>query len=113
MIRNELKKKNDERLIFNANVERFGQKKPYRGWTPITTVCLSDVKFSSGELATDHIWFEMGKRFSDLNLNEGDSIQFEARISKYIKGYVSYREGIDYRSIDYKLNNPTKIRKLN
>ena len=61
---------------------------------------------------TDHIWFCVGKRLASLDLKEGDKVSFEARVGSYEKGYVNYREYIDERETDYKLNNPTKIVKL-
>jgi hypothetical protein len=47
-----------------------------------------------------------------LNLSVGDKIQFDARVGEYVKGYVNWREQIDERTIDYKLNYQTKFIKL-
>lgn len=53
-------------------------------------------------LVTDHIWFTVGKTLKELNLKEGDEIEFNARISSYRKGYWKDKT-------DYKLNRMTKI----
>ncbi len=73
---------------------------------------LKDVKFENGNLAADHIWFTVGKTILSAELKEGDKITFEARIGAYEKGYVNYKEFIDERTIDYKLNRPTNFRKV-
>lgn len=39
-------------------------------------------------------------------------MQFDARVKEYEKGYVNYRQGIDERTVDYRLSHPTKIKKL-
>ena len=111
-MRKELQNKANERLTFCATVGRFGTKSNYHGY-PVDTILFKDVTFAeTGEKATHHIWFTVGKRIEDLELKEGDKIQFDARIKNYTKGYVNYREYIDERKIDYKLSNPTKIKLL-
>jgi len=64
----------------------------------------------TGELATDHIWFTVGKTIRGLNLSIGEKIQFDARVTTYSKGYV--RGFIDERTVDFKLNRPTKFIKI-
>lgn len=74
---------------------------------------LKNVKFAgTGELATDHIRFTVGKTIEALKLSVGDSIQFEARISAYTKGYVNHQININNSKTDYKLNRPTKFIRL-
>lgn len=109
-MRIELKKLSGSRLTFTAKVGSFSTKSSY-GYIK-ETVCLVDVKFSDGSFATDHTWQTLGKQIKDLNLNEGDSIKFDARITSYIKGYVNLREGIDDRTVDYRLSNISKVMKL-
>ncbi|MFW6219236.1 MAG: hypothetical protein ACOC33_00080 [bacterium] len=104
-MRKELKKINGERTKFVATVDRFGIKKNWHGYYE-NTICLKDVKFvETNKLATDHIWFTVGKRIKALNLKENDKVMFDARVSKYVKGYF-----LEYQTIDYKLNNPTKFK---
>lgn len=118
MTRKNLKKLGDqERHRFIGTVGKFGWK---AGWNyPEETIMLKDIKlFSSDEILTDHLWFNLGKQFASLNLKEGDVISFDARVGKYRKGYYG---NIDYffekngyfppsPTIDYKLERPTKIR---
>jgi hypothetical protein len=80
-MRKELQKKNKERIVIFATVSRFGTKSNWHGF-PEPTICFNDVRDSEGDLLTDHIWFTVRKRISDLNLVEGDRISFEARIGE-------------------------------
>jgi len=112
-MRNELKKANRKRLTFSAIVDRFGNKRNWHGF-PEKTILLKDVRFAdTKQLATDHIWFTLGKTIEAMELKEGDEILFDARIGNYIKGYVNYRDYTDDRVLDYNLNRPTKFKKLN
>jgi hypothetical protein len=104
-MRKELGKLMTTRMSFTAKVGRFGTKKNYHGF-PEPTICLCDVKDLNGDILTDHIWFTVGKTISKLNLSEDDIIKFDARVNSYRKGY--YKD--DY---DYKLNNISKIERLN
>jgi hypothetical protein len=101
-----------ERGAFSGKVERFGTKTAYRG-PDIPTVLLVDVRDASGALMTDHLWMTAGKQIAALSLTEGDTVEFEARITSYEKGYFGYREDV-YKSAetDYRLSNPTKVRKI-
>jgi hypothetical protein len=110
-MRKNLAPKNGVRTRFIGVVDRFGARSNWNGF-PEETVCLKDVKFLDGKEATDHIWFVVGKRIKSLDLAENDVVEFEARVKKYIKGYVNWRHGIDNRELDFKLSNPTKLKKL-
>ena len=111
-MRRELKGKNGERIVFTGVVARFGTKTNYHGYSD-ATLLLKDVRFAdTGELATDHIWFTVGKTIEKLKLAVGDRIQFEARIAAYTKGYVNRKGGINNQKVDYKLNRPTKFIRL-
>lgn len=104
-MRKELAKLNGSRLLFSAVFGRYGTKTNYNGF-PQETIMLADVRFENGDLATEHIWFTVGKRLESIgHLSENDKISFEARINTYRKGY--YKD-----DFDYKLSNPTKIKKL-
>jgi hypothetical protein len=108
-MRKELGKKDGQRLRFKAIVKRFGTRTNYHGY-PEKTILLSDIVFErDGILATDHLWFNVGKTIESLGLVEGAIITFDARIGQYEKGYVNYRKGIDDRQIDWKLTRPTKF----
>ena len=114
-MRQQLEKIEDIRMTFIGIFERYGTKTNWNGY-PENTILLKDVKNSIGKIVTDHIWFSLTKGFQKLGKFEnGDVIQFQARVKPYIKGYVGRNEfdmRIDERGIDYKLNNPTKIQKL-
>ena len=104
-MRHGLKKIEGERSSFIAIFERFGRKAEYNGQG--FTVLLKDVRRSSGERITDHLWFSYTKGFQALYLVKGDFIRFNARVKTYSKGHEE-----SHRSHDYKLFNPTKIEKL-
>jgi hypothetical protein len=111
-MRTELKKINGTRTRFRGTVERTGSRPNYHGF-PEPTVLLKNVVFvNTGKLATDHIWFTVGKTLERLALQPGDIVEFDARVGDYVKGYINQKEYIDEREIDYKLNRPTKIQKV-
>ena len=106
-MRKELSSRVNKRLVFIGEFDRYGTKLNWHGF-PERTICLKNVIFQDGRKATDHIWFIVGKRIDSIGeLSCGDKISFEARITTYQKGY--FKEG---RYLDYKLSNPTKIKKL-
>lgn len=111
-MRKELKKYNGKRLRFSATIERFGEKPAYRGF-PIQTLLLKNVTLiDNKQMVTDHLWFTKGKSWDESKI--GDTIEFDARVTTYEKGYKGYRDDI-YDSpieIDYKLERPTKIKIL-
>jgi len=80
------------------------------------TLLLRDVVMvETGEKATDHLWFNLTKGFEALGeLNEGDVIEFDARVKSYQAGYRGRdieRELDNPPRTDYKLSHPTKIEK--
>ena len=109
-MRKNLKNIEGERLRFKATVERFGKKTSFKGFPEDTILFKNVIRLDNNELATDHIWFTVGKTISSLNLNSGDVVEFDARVGDYVKGYVNYREFIDERTVDYKLNRPTRFK---
>ena len=111
-MRQELKQIEDVRKTFIATFKRYGAKTSWHGFLE-KTILLIDTKDENGKIVANHIWFSNTKGFQKLGeLKEGNKIQFDARVKDYIKGYVRESEFIDERKIDYKLNNPTKIRVL-
>ena len=108
-MRKELKKYNGDRLRFSAIIERFGEKPAYRGF-PIPTLLLKNVTLlDTNKVVTDHLWFTKGKSWE--NFKVGDTIEFDARVTTYEKGYKGYRDDVfdSPIEIDYKLERPTKI----
>jgi len=112
-MREQLKERNGRRGKFSGTVDRFGSKKAYKG-PPIPTVCLVDIQDESGKQVADHVWMTIGKQLSELKLNQGDKIQFVARVLPYTKGYKGRRDLDDAPlvSIDYRLSHGTQFRKL-
>jgi hypothetical protein len=114
-MRQELKKINKLRKTFNGLFKRYGTKYNWHGF-PETTILLVDIKDNSDKIITDHIWFKQTKGFIAISpLTEGDLIEFEARVKDYIKGYHGRKAeeyGEENYELDYKLNFPTKIRKI-
>ena len=111
-MRKELKKMDNIRGLFSGRFNRLGTKNGWKGAT-LTTVLLTDIRDSEGNIVSDHLWFNYTKGFASVDLQEGDTIQFEARVTEYWKGYCGYRGDV-YRPIkkDYKLSYPTKIKKI-
>ena len=101
----------NERQIFTGTFVRFGEKTGYKG--PVSTVLLKDIHGDSGQILTDHLWFNLTKGFKALRMKENDIIEFHARVKRYVKGYQGHREGV-YTPVemDYKLSHPNKLRKL-
>lgn len=111
-MRKELEKIENYRGIFTGTFVRYGLK---RGWNGIAkeTILLLDIKDDKGNILSDHLWFNLTKGFSALDLKVNDRVQFEARVTKYLKGYFGYRDDV-YKpvEIDYKLSYPTKLKLL-
>jgi hypothetical protein len=111
ILRTELKKMDEQRELFKGVFRKYGLKSGYRG--PSTeTILLVSIRDGNGNLISDHLWFNMTKGFEQLGtLKEGDSVQFEARVKRYRKGYIHRGAGIDESKYDYKLSHPTKIQR--
>jgi hypothetical protein len=112
-MRNLLKKQEGRRGEFRGTVALYGAKTAFRG-PDIPTVMLKDVRDETGEIVTDHLWMTVGKQLTCLNVQVGEEIVFAARVTPYEKGYKGHREDVydAPRSIDYRLSNPTKIRRV-
>jgi hypothetical protein len=110
-MREHLEKIENVRDCFTGEFVRFGIKNGYKG--PLKTVLLKDIKDKEGNSVCDHLWFNLTLGFENLMLQEGDRIEFNARVKQYVKGYFGYREDV-YKPIeqDYKLSHPTKVRKI-
>ena len=112
-MRTNLKPLDNQRMKFTGTFERFGQKTNYKGY-PEKTVLLKDIKDASGRIVTDLLWFSYLKQFQALGeLQEGDVIEFHARVREYVKGYRGYREDAMFENpprIDYRLSHPTRFK---
>lgn len=113
-MRTKLKKFNEVRKRFKATFVRFGTKSGFK--YPLPTILFENViMLSTNKKITNHLWFNLTKQFNELDLKEGDVVEFDARVKKYIKGYQGRREELEFENPieeDYKLSHPTKIKLL-
>ena len=77
----------NQREKYKATFKRFGLKNGYKG--DIKTVLLIDVIDQYHKLVASHLWMNCGKEFDKLELNEGEFVQFYARVKIYEKGTQS------------------------
>ncbi len=119
-MRHELGELEQQRMHFRGFFERYGSKNAFRG-DPLTTLLLRDICLAeTGEWIADHLWFTETKGFKAVGpLKEGDCIEFDARVTRYRKGYAGRREDADgvpvsfYKpeSQDWRLSFPTKVKR--
>jgi hypothetical protein len=110
-MRKALQKDEGERKKFYAVFERLGKKTSYLGYSEETILLKNIVDAASNRIVSDHLWFTYSKAFQVANIQQGGEIEFEARIKKYNKGYVNKKYGINELKTDFKLSNPTKIKR--
>lgn len=108
-MRKKLKKLEEKRITVFATIKQFGSKKTYRGGR-LPTVLLIDIKDLNGKFLTNHIWINLTKGLSNINVFIGSNIQFDARIKEYKKGYINKHIDINSLKKDYKLSHPTKFK---
>lgn len=111
-MRKKLGKLEEERDRFEGIFVRYGRKAGFKGRTQETILLRSIRQLSDGVLVTDHLWLNMTKEFAIFSFNSGDKVEFDARVKKYIKGYVNKAANIDQRRADFKLSHPTKVKKI-
>ncbi len=100
----ELKARGGQRFRCRAIVARFGSK---RGHVP--TLLLKDITdIATGTLLADHLWFTAG-RWSAI-LRPGDLFDFDARATRYVKGYQGRRTVLEAPVvIAWRLERPTHV----
>ena len=115
IIRKNLKKLKDEKVMLTGTVERYGLKKEYIGGKSIT-LCLTDVQVRNkdGEVETiDHAWIKVGKTLAQKNIPTGSVLQMNCHVKEYFKGYVGFDREIgdlvDHRTLDYGIQRASKI----
>ena len=111
-MRRELAKDLGIRKKFRAVFIRVGRKTGFKGYSEETILLKNILDIETNKMVADHVWFGFTKGFEKLSLIEGITLEFEARIKEYQKGYVNPRYKIDNSTTDYKLSHPTKIKKL-
>ena len=103
----------EERHRFRGEFVRKGYKSGYNGSYPKETLLLVNIVDENGRKITDHLWFNYTKGFWKAHLYEGDIVEFDARVQKYVKGYFGHKRNVHVkRKLDYKLSRPTKIKNL-
>jgi hypothetical protein len=106
-MRNELAERGGERATYRGVFQRYGMKNGWKG-SAETTVLLAPVADANGHPVCDHLWFNLTKQFADLDLLEGDIVEFAGRVVPYTKGYQGRRDDVDKpMDTDYKLSRPT------
>lgn len=111
-MRKELANGVGERKKYRAYFERIGKKTNYKGYTEETILLKKVTDVEAGKIVADHLWFSYTQGFINAHIHPGDSIEFEARSKPYSKGYVNRALKVSNQAKDYKLSNPTQIKKL-
>lgn len=111
-MRRELSKSEGERKSYKATFVRVGKKRNFKGYSEDTLLLQNIIDLSDNRLVADHVWFTYTKVFEDAAIREGDTITFDARVKRYEKGYVNKSLGMKYKSDDFKLSHPTKVKRV-
>lgn len=96
-------------MMFTGKVHKISLQKNAKNKKQ--TVCISNICNRSGEFITNHIWF-LANDFH-IDLNEGDVIEFTAKVSTYIKGRWKKRSPDNFSKklqVDYALKYPREVR---
>ncbi len=112
-MRKELAAEKVKRKKFTTVYGRVGKKVNYKGYSEETILLKNIIDSESNKQVADHVWFSYTKGFVSASLNVGDLLEFEARVKEYRKGYVNKNYKINKGTTDFKLSNPTKIKKIN
>ena len=95
-----------------AVFSRIGKKVNYKGYSEETILLNNVVDLEANKVVADHVWFSYTQGFIKALISIGDTLEFEARIKEYRKGYVNKNYKINNSTTDFKLSNPTKIKKV-
>jgi len=109
-MRKELARESGERKKFRAVFSRLGKKTNFKGYSEETILLKNIMDTDTNKIVADHLWFSYTKGFEKVHLVEGVTLEFEARVKEYKKGFVNARYKINNTTLDYKLSNPTKIK---
>lgn len=116
-MRENLKNKQNIRSTFTGIFVMEGSSKGLKDYrNNKTTMLFRDIRDIEGHFITDHVWFIQIKEFKKLKkLKPGDTVQFDAKVTPYIKGYRGNLENIIERKpieFDYTLTYPSRVKKL-
>jgi len=112
VMRKQLAAEVGQRKKFRATAGRLGKKINYKGYSEETILLNNIVDVETEKVVTDHSWFSYTQGFIKAMVRPGDALEFEARVKEYRKGYVNRTYKINHTSTDFKLSNPTKIKKI-
>jgi hypothetical protein len=110
-MRRKLADEEGKRKKFKAVFDRVGKKVNYKGYSEETILLKKIIDLESQRVVADHVWFNYTRGFIKASLKPQDEVEFEARVTEYRKGYVNRNYKIDKSTKDFKLSNPTKIKK--
>ncbi len=114
-MRNNLRQLKGQRTRFCGRFKRYGVQ-PKLVLPPERTFVLEDIQTAAGVILADHLWFSLNQSFASLGeLQEGQVIEFDARVTEYEKRLFQGKpERRMARSgsggTDYRLSYPTNIR---
>src|SRR5690349_2789393 len=98
LMRKQLAVEKGKRKKFSATFERVGKKVNYKGYTEETILLKNIMDLETMKVVADHVWFSYTKGFEKLSLTPGVTLEFEARVKEYKKGYVNKSLGLHKRS---------------
>lgn len=107
---------NEKRRKFTGIFVRWGKKSGWR--CTLDTVLLSNIiDVETNKIVSDHLWFNKTKEFERIEktLKNGDTVEFIGRVGEYEKGWKgskAWKEGYGETETDYKIERPTKIKKI-
>lgn len=101
-----------KKFRLRGTFEKIGTKKNWKFGFLEETVLLIDIKNDASEIIADHLWINHTKQLKNADLKKGDQVEFFGIVRCYQKGYFDFREGLDNRTIDYKITYPSKVKKI-
>jgi hypothetical protein len=115
-MRLELKRRSGQKLRFKAKVEDFKEVNTYSDreydyyeWR----IKLAHVtEIATDNIVVDEIWLRHTKTLQKMRLNEGDWIEFTAKVEEKLEGFKYYKLGIDDRELDYSLKYVSDVVKF-
>jgi hypothetical protein len=108
-MRKALAQQNGSRSTYIGTFQRYGTKSGWKGRVE-RTVLLVDLLDAELRPVSDHLWLNLTKALEALDLQPGDTVQFDARVLPYLKGYQGRRDDVDCPvRWDYRLSRPTKV----
>lgn len=120
-MRDELKKHLNQDISFYAKFRYYGirnipmnTKKRKLKVTKVERVLLHDLYDIEGNFMCDHIWLSNSSLFKNLNVKDGDMVQFKAIVDSYVKGYFGKNDNKDtVINLEYGLSHVRDVKIYN